>query len=68
MFNESVRERLFEVYGPEPPVRCLARLEEEPLRIPGKQYEDDARLFHRLRECPHVLQKCHQGIFVKRPC
>ena len=50
MFNESIREKLYEVYGPNPPVQCLARLEEELIRIQGKKFEDDLLLFNKLRE------------------
>ena len=34
MFKETVRKKLFDVYGPNPAVQCLLRLEEELARIP----------------------------------
>ena len=50
MLNENVREKLLEVYGPNPPVQCLARLEEELIQVHEKKQEDDTLLFSKLRE------------------
>ncbi len=50
MLKENARKRLFETYGPEPAVQCLARLEEELAQIPEKSYEDETLLIGKLRE------------------
>lgn len=50
MLKESVRKKLFDVYGPDPAVQCLARLEEELARIPEKSCEDEMLLINKLRE------------------
>ena len=50
MLKERVMRKLFEVYGPDPAVQCLTRLEEELAGIQEKNYEDDVLLINKLRE------------------
>lgn len=50
MFKETVRKKMFDVYGPNLAVQCLLRLEEELARIPEKSCEDEVLLINKLRE------------------
>ncbi len=43
-YNEAIRSGLFDIYGKEPPIQCMLRLEEELLSFPGKEFMDDVLL------------------------